>query len=191
MRTDENGGTMEPRTMTWPTCAAKVAMARERLAAPLEGLEHVIIDGLERMTCPKCGTEFEAWPKSGPLMAALTFALASKPRRLTTGEWRWLRRRVDPRAKEFAVQIGVTPEIVSKWENGKAPISSQTDRLVRALAVLRQAELGREFQFDSEAFAHIDDASDAPIEIRAVLGRGWKIEGADAPGRRKSAARAA
>jgi DNA-binding transcriptional regulator YiaG len=172
-------------------------MQRERIVVPLEGLEHITIDGVERLTCPRCGAVSETWHAPARLFGELTIAIASKPRRLTPGEWRWLRRRVAERAQDVAAMLGVTVGIVSKWENGKKPIAAQPDRLIRALAVLTEQHLARALEmplsdFDARAVvAEIDDESDAPIALRAVLGsRGWRIDGDDAPRVRARAAAA-
>jgi len=121
------------------------------------------------------------------LFGELTIAIASKPRRLTPDEWRWLRRRVAARAQDVAAMFGVTVGIVSKWENGKKPIAAQSDRFIWTFAVLTEQRLALALDmplsdFDARAVvAEIDDESDAPLELRAVLGsRGWRIEGADA-----------
>ena len=174
--------------MTCTDCGERVEMQRERVVIPLDGLEHVTIDGVERLTCPRCGAGSESWHAPARLFGELTIAIASKRRRLMPDEWRWLRRRVAPRAQDVAAMLGVTVGIVSKWENGKKPIAAQPDRLIRTLAVLTEQHLARALEmpladFDARAVvAEIDDTSDAPIELRAVLGaRGWRLEGADAP----------
>lgn len=39
---------------------------------------------------------------------------------------------------DFATHIGVKPETVSRWENGREPIGPVADRLLRTLVLLGQ-----------------------------------------------------
>lgn len=60
-----------------------------------------------------------------------------KPANLTGQEIRFLRRRVDMQAKEFAARIGLTPVALSRFETGKRAVSARTGLLIRlATAVL-------------------------------------------------------
>jgi len=82
-----------------------------------------------------------------------------------------LRQASHPRAKDFAAAIDVTPEIVSKWENGKGPIPSPVDRLVRLLVAVR-------WGLTADPAAWLALGTDAaPLERRFVLGaRGWRLD---------------
>ncbi len=44
---------------------------------------------------------------------------------------------VEPEAQKFAAAIGVSPETLSRWENGKKPIHEATFELLRMLAAKR------------------------------------------------------
>lgn len=155
----------------------------ERLVRPLTpDTPDLIIDGLQRITCQACGEVADSWTKSELLLELVKVELVNKPRRLTPGEFRVLRQAVHPQAKSFAAQIDVTPEILSKWENGKSPIPSTVDRLVRLLVAVRW---GLAVRLDEWATLGADDSA---LERRFVLGaRGWRIADATPKRSKKSA----
>lgn len=147
------------------------AVTVERLVRPLSPhTPDLLIDGVERVTCSTCGEVVESWTKSMPLLDLVKTELLNKPRRLSPGEFRVLRQAVHPQAKAFAASIDVTPEILSKWENGKSPIPSTVDRLVRLMVAVRWGLTAK-----PEEWATLG-ADDTPLERRFVLGaRGWRI----------------
>jgi len=110
-------------------------------------------------------------PKSESLLKLVKSELVNKPNPLAAGEFRVLRQASHPRAKDFAAAIDVTPEIVSKWENGKGPIPSPVDRLVRLLVAVR-------WGLTADPAAWLALGTDAaPLERRFVLGaRGWRLD---------------
>lgn len=155
-----------------PTCAMCESgeVTVERVARPIaDALPGVIVDGLERWTCAACGEVSEAWPHGGPLLELVFGLVLGKPSRLAPAEFRWLRERLGWRGNELAQHFGVSPEIVSKWERGKARISPQSDRLLRALVALRRGLPATAVRLD------LDD-DDAPLTAYLTFGpRGWRI----------------
>jgi len=132
----------------------------------------LVIDGVERVTCNTCGEVVESWWQSESLDDLIRRTLVEKPRALSPGELKSLRKSAHPIAQDFAKMIGVTPEIVSKWENAKAPIPTPIDRLVRTLAALRWG-----LALDPlEVFPPIDDSDATPLAARFVRGKkGWTV----------------
>ncbi len=137
----------------------------ERFAEAMDHLPDLIVDGNERYACRACGESGELWHRAEPLLALIRNTLIAKPRALSPGEFRRLRTMVHPVAQEFARLIGVTPEIVSKWESGKKPIPTATDLLVRSLASLRW----RARVDPLKVFGAIDQDDDAALVGRFVL----------------------
>lgn len=145
-------------------------MKVERFAEAMDHLPDLVVDGNERYSCRACGESGELWHRAEPLLELVRKTLIAKPRALSPGEFRRLRTMVHPVAQEFARLIGVTPEIVSKWESGKKPIPTATDLLVRSLVSLRWR-----LRVDPlKAFGTIDQEDDSPIVGRFVLeGEVW------------------
>ncbi len=129
----------------------------------------VVVDGLERGTCPKCGSGFEGHPRPLELSALILGALIGKRSRLAPSEVRHLRKSIGLRAQELAETIGVTPTQVSRWENGVAPISALADRLLRMLVASFH-------QVPAPVLRGIDMKRSDPVRLRLELGRkGWKL----------------
>jgi len=72
-------------------------------------------------------------PTVEQLHRAIALAVARKPARLTGPEVRFLRKVLGWSGVDFARHIGVSPEIVSKWENDREAIGAANDRLLRLL----------------------------------------------------------
>ncbi len=77
-------------------------------------------------------------PALAGLHRALAGAIVRKHSRLAPSEIRFLRKSLGWSGKDFASYIGVTPESVSRWENGHDEMGPQADRLLRLLAVNKQ-----------------------------------------------------
>ncbi|MCB9730859.1 MAG: helix-turn-helix domain-containing protein, partial [Deltaproteobacteria bacterium] len=121
-----------------PHCGSG-ALSAERLVRPVaDALPGVVVDGLERWTCGGCGEVMDVWPRAAPLLELVLRLVLAKGSRLSPAEFRWLRERLGWKSNELAARFGVTPEIVSKWERGRSRVSSQADRLLRALVALHR-----------------------------------------------------
>jgi len=70
-------------------------------------------------------------PAVTQLLNLIAQDLIEKPNALTGDEVRFLRKRLGRKAKDFAKEIGIEPETLSRIENGHFPVSQQTDMLVR------------------------------------------------------------
>ena len=152
-----------------PNCKS-AELTVERIVRPVvDALPEVLAEGLETWTCAACGETFSAWPQAAPLLDLVLVLVLGKPSRLTPAEFRWLRERLGWKGLELAKNFGVTPEIVSKWERGKARISSQSDRLLRALVALRRGVAA-----DVVRLELADD--DVPLRATVSLGpAGWRV----------------
>jgi DNA-binding transcriptional regulator YiaG len=134
-----------------------------------DALPAVMVDGLERWTCADCGEHLDVWPQAAPLMALVLRVVLAKGSRLSPAEFRWLRERLGWKSVELATRFGVTPEIVSKWERGRSRISSQGDRLLRALVALHRG-------VPADGVGLALTAGDEPVSAALTLGpKGWRI----------------
>lgn len=75
--------------------------------------------------------------------------------------------------KRLASLLGVTPSVLSRWENEKSPIGAQSDRLLRTLAgredALEPAEVA--------ALLAVDDPTPrAPEMVLRLVSGVWKRE---------------
>jgi putative zinc finger/helix-turn-helix YgiT family protein len=102
------------------------------------GLPHVTLVNDEVRRCRKCGEYEVVIPQIEQLHRLLAFVLARKQERLTPDEVRYLRKYLGWSGKDFAEHFGVTQETVSRWEQGKAPMSAQADRLLRLMVVYQE-----------------------------------------------------
>lgn len=74
---------------------------------------------------------------------------------------------------DFAKRTGTKPETVSRWENGKAVMGPQADRLLRIL-VARETPV-TEYSVDVLAQIAADEGPTAPVRVELRKGRkGWK-----------------
>ena len=66
----------------------------------------------------------------------IAFGLIKRPRRLSGSEVRFLRKHAGLPARQFARLLGVTPEHLSRVENGHTQaFGKPTDRLIRAITL--------------------------------------------------------
>src|SRR4051794_24360932 len=94
-------------------------MVEERLAEYEDssfGIPIRILDSVVRSYCPNCGEEAITIPNSDRLVAAAAVTRALIPIKFTGGEIRFLRKALRMTQEEFAKQMDVQPETVSRWE---------------------------------------------------------------------------
>lgn len=157
-------------------CGGPVKTKREKVYRYAEGgLPHVILDNaVDVATCTKCGETFTGIPAIEGLHRAIAGGLIRKKRRLAPGEIKFLRKTLGWSGVDFAKRMGAAPETVSRWENGKAPMGAQADRLLRLL-VAREAPIG-EYSVDVLAQLAADDAPATPARVEMTKGaRGWQF----------------
>jgi DNA-binding transcriptional regulator YiaG len=70
-------------------------------------------------------------PDLAGLEAAMAVARISDEFKLNGQEIRFLRRAIGVKAVELAKFLDVTPETMSRWENGREPISTNAERVFR------------------------------------------------------------
>jgi putative zinc finger/helix-turn-helix YgiT family protein len=100
------------------------------------GLSNIVLVGVVVRRCPKCGNRSVVIPKVAQLHRKLAQGLAEQSQRLAAEEIRFLRKYLGWSGADFAQFFGVTPETVSRWENGSKSMSATSERLLR-LCVLK------------------------------------------------------
>lgn len=87
--------------------------------------------------CTNCGAVLNtAIPDPDGLMYTVLFSRALHPRKLTGNEIKFMRNLMGWKAKKLADELGISPEHLSRCENGHTPMSETMERLFRILAVL-------------------------------------------------------
>lgn len=151
-------------------CGGGLRSRREALPYRACGLPHVRLVGVEVRRCRECGRREVAIPHVEKLHRALADAVVRKPSRLTAEEVRFLRKSLGWSGQDFARHMGVSPETVSRWENGREPIGPTADRLLR-LMVAAGRPLDR---YDVGALAAIRTRP-SPVRLRLAPSRAdWR-----------------
>lgn len=146
--------------------------ARENYCYTASGLPYVTLKGVEVRRCPRCGEHEVIIPRIEQLHHCIALTVVSKKSRLTPAEMKFLRKHLGWSGADFARHMGVAPETVSRWENGREPMGGVADRLLR-LMVVTQAP-NREYAID--ALAELEDEA-SPVRIKASADRqGWHTE---------------
>ena len=96
------------------------------------GLSNVYLVGIRYFVC-ECGSIVAEVPAIKQLMRLLARDLIESPKPLSGEEVRFLRKRLGKKATDFAQNLGLEPETLSRMENGKQAISEQSDKLIRLL----------------------------------------------------------
>jgi len=94
------------------------------------GLSKVYLVGIKYWRC-ECGQEVAEIPAIKQLLKLIARDIVEKPFALTGEEIRFLRKRLGKKQSDFATQIGIEVETMSRIENGHVKPSKRTDKLVR------------------------------------------------------------
>lgn len=100
---------------------------------PESGLGNVQLANLPVWICSNGHEEVEV-PAVTQLHELIAQMIVRKPAQLTGAEIKFLRRRVDMSAREFAAKIGLTPVALSRFENAKRRPTRRLDLLIRLSA---------------------------------------------------------
>ena len=96
------------------------------------GLNNIFLVGIMVYECVGCGAVIPEIPRVPELNQVIAEELAKKQAFLTGREIRFLRNRAGLSAKEFAVLLDITPEHLSRVENGHTQsLGGAADKLVR------------------------------------------------------------
>lgn len=120
-------------------CGAKLKTYKE--AHPYDiGLDRpVVIAGMELARCPQCGEEYLGLSKIEDLHKLVARNVADKKARLTAKEIRFLRSWLGFSGADFARELGVSKETVSRWERADkpTPMGRASELLLRLMVKTR------------------------------------------------------
>ena len=121
------------------------------------GIKGIVIVGgvVKHHICDNCGDVGLTIPDLPGLIAAAAVARVRMPWKLNAKEVRFLRKALGLSAKELADKLEVTPETVSRWENGKAPIGPSNEKLLRMNVGLGLASRAPGVNFDQNQIAEM------------------------------------
>jgi len=108
----------------------------QRRDVPYDSLPGTTLIDVPVHVCPECGETYTGIPKMAELDRTLVEMVISQDSRLTPDEIAFVRKYLGLSGRDLAARMGVAPETVSRWENGKQTMSESHERLLRALVVI-------------------------------------------------------
>ena len=145
-------------------------MRTEEKNVRYHALPNVTLGNVPVHECPDCGERQVEIPRIEELNELLAKHLVEMDRHFTGQEVRFLRKYLDKSGRELARAMGVQPETVSRWENDKATMNEQAERLLRMMV----AEDTSIIDTFPEEFAAPD--ADAWLKAQARNGE-WRAAG--------------
>ncbi len=124
---------------TCEICSSEIAT--ELIAAyevPSMGIPVTIYNSARQNKCA-CDEEIII-PDMEGLIAAAAVSRVLMPAKLAAADIVFLRKALETSSKDLAAQLEVTPETVSRWENGKIPIGPGSEKLLRLAVGVRLSE---------------------------------------------------
>lgn len=110
-----------------------------------------LLDAVKEEWCSKCNKKLKTIiPDLEGLLHVVAHARAIHPRKLSGSEIRFLRHAVGSKAKHFAEKLDMTPENLSRVENGTKALGAQSEKLLRFYVLTKlidddlAAKLGKE-----------------------------------------------
>ena len=152
-------------------CESPMTARRESYDYSACGLP-VILDGVVVHRCRGCGDHEVALPRVEELHRVIARHVIRKPTRLSPAEIRFLRKWLGESGEDLAELMGVTPEQVSRWENGKRDIGAPADRLLRLLVATAKPR----DDYSTEQWRDLREKSSAPRKMHVRPSRsGWRV----------------
>ena len=146
-------------------------MEETRGSISYDPLPGTVLVGVELAECPNCGETEVGIPRIAELDRTLAKMVVEQESRLTPDEIKFLRKYLGLSGKDLARRMGVSPETVSRWENGHQPMSEPNERLLRAIAA-------HETPMDdySDALPNHEFRDPEPWRARLSADDGWRTE---------------
>ncbi len=122
-------------------CGAKLQVIKDKPYHYTEcGLE-VLLYGVIQYACPECEETFTSIPNMQKLHRVIGAHICEQRKALLQPlEVKFLRKDLHLKAKDLAKALGVTPQTVSRWENGREQIGEAYDRLLRSIYMMYASE---------------------------------------------------
>jgi len=145
-----------------------MAARREDFDYRASGLP-VVLAPVEVRRCANCGETEVAIPHIEQLHRVIAETVIGKNTRLMPAEVKFLRKYLGWSGSDFARHIGVTPETVSRWENGHDQMAPPADRALRLMVALT-TPVSEYPTPPLETMALIGNDA-APVKLKAVPAR--------------------
>lgn len=159
--------------MKCDACGAQMKSGRENYRYTACGLETVTLMNVEVRRCAECGEYEVDIPRVEELHRLIAQEVASKVARLTPEEIRFLRKHLGFSGVDFAAVLDVTPETVSRWENGKKQMSPVSERALRLMAFVRNPMA----EYPLEKLAEVAQGEAVPLRMKLRESRAhWKAD---------------
>jgi putative zinc finger/helix-turn-helix YgiT family protein len=163
--------------MTCESCGAQMKSGRENYRYTECGLDTVTLMNVEVRRCPECGEYEVDIHRIEELHRLIAQTVASKKARLTPQEIRALRKYLGFSGVDFAATLDVTPETVSRWENGKKQMSPVAERALRLMVFVRDPIK----EYPLEKLAEVAQGETIPVRMKLRESHArWKAEAAAA-----------
>jgi YgiT-type zinc finger domain-containing protein len=111
-------------------CGTPQTLKRSNIPYPESGLDDVLLLNVPVWVCKNSHEEVEI-PAVEDLYNLLAYLVVRQVAPLSGRDLRFLRKRFGLTARQFAAQIGCTPEWISQIENGRAAIDRPKELLFR------------------------------------------------------------
>ncbi|GEO80810.1 helix-turn-helix domain-containing protein [Pararhodospirillum oryzae] len=95
------------------------------------GMIVVIKNAVIREVCEACGETTFEMPDSPGLAKAVALVRALNPLQLSGKDVRFIRKALEMNGRQFAEAMEVTPETISRWEQGEKGIGGYSEKLLR------------------------------------------------------------
>ena len=152
-------------------CGEKSRVVRGDYLFEESGLDNVVLRKAKLLKCDQCGSVTPLLSNINQLMQVIASALVLKPSELAGKEIRFLRKYIGLTGEQFGRKLGLTKEHVSRIENEKHPVGTQTERLIRYVSISAVPELQPEM---TQLLELLDTIKNEPlkerIEINAATG---------------------
>ena len=134
------------------------------------GLTNVYLVGIKYYQC-ECGEVVAEIPAIRQLLALIARDLVEKSDALAPEEIRFLRKRLHKKQTDFAKEIGLRPETLSRIENGETRVNERVDKIVRLYYAFQSQDpiLLEKFKRELQAILASWKYSTAPSKIIATV----------------------
>lgn len=147
-------------------CGQPAKLRRQNHRYTESGLPNVVLQDIEVAECPHCGNEDVLIPRLEKIHRAIAQAIAQSPTRLTGEQLRFLRTHLGFTGDKLGSYLHTDRTKISKWERSEDPIGPATDRLLRLLVAILDADIRPAASQVAEHLPLINDDSGADNEIR-------------------------
>lgn len=125
------------------SCGEKLQIIKDKPYHYDESGLNVVLHGITQYVCGSCGESYASIPNMQKLHRVIGSLICEKRKALLKPEEiKFLRKDLHIKAKDLAQTLGVTPQTISRWENGKKEIGEPHDRLLRSIYMMYASEQG-------------------------------------------------